>query len=328
MLEIFCPQKNEIEDIEVANIFEKRQITHIFHDIDGTHSLIRDWVPVMALVNGAVARYGMFPGDARQVAEAIIKYRDEEFAEARRFAIESAGLSALTQMEWALRMAKRLNNTSSEINEKIISAIWQGQERFENSGENAEELALMNQQSAELFKAYEILLLEMSRNENLASAQVDPEAWQVPGSMDFLQFLFQNGAKNYFVTGAVVEYDADGNANGTMAEEIKVLNYPTGKGKLIERFCGSEWNKKEPKVEIMRHLCETDNINPENLLIVGDGRSEIAAARELGALAISRLDDTALRQREIHRMIGTNLIVKNYLNIRKIFRLYSEINDV
>ena len=59
MLEIFCPQKNEIEDIEVANIFAKRQITHVFHDIDGTHSLIRDWVPVMALVNGAVARYAV-----------------------------------------------------------------------------------------------------------------------------------------------------------------------------------------------------------------------------------------------------------------------------
>ena len=328
MLEIVCPQPNEIKGIEVANHFETRRITHVFHDIDGTHSLIRDWVPVMALVNGAVARYGMFPGNARQVADEIIKHRNEDFAEARRFAIESAGLSALTQMEWALRMAKRLNNTSTKINETVISLIWQGQERFENFGESADELAIMNQQAAELFKAYEILLLEISRNENLAAAQTDPKAWQVVGSMDFLQFLYQNGVKNYFVTGAVVEYDTDGNAKGTMAEEIKVLNYQTGKGRLIERFCGSEWNKKEPKVEIMRHLCESDNINPKNLLIVGDGRSEISAAKELGTVAISRLGEEASRQKEIHRMIGTNLIVNDYSNIQKLFRLTAESSTI
>ena len=319
MLEIICPAAGKFDSIELAKSFSPRQITHVFHDIDGTHSLIRDWVPVMALVNGAVARYGMFSGNAREVAEAIGRHRNEEFEEARRFAIESAGLSALTQMEWALRMARRLNNTSSEINEKIIAAIWQGAERFEDSGESAAELALMNKQASELFRAYEILLLEMCRNENLADAKLHPEKWQVPGSMDFIQFLFDNGVKNYFVTGAVVEYDSQGNATGTMAEEVITLGYPIGEGKLIEQFCGSVWNKKEPKVEIMRKLCRANNIAPENLLIVGDGRSEIAAAVELGAVAISRLDKNALRAREIHRQIGTGLIVEDYSEIKNIF---------
>lgn len=319
MLEIKCPSVGQYENIEVTQPFAPRQITHVFHDIDGTHSLIREWVPVMALVNGAVARYGMFPGDARAIADAIGKYRNEEFAEARRFAIESAGLSALTQMEWALRMARRLNNTSSEVNEKIIDAIWRGEECFENSGESAEELALMNKQASELFRAYEILLLEMCRNENLAAARCNPVEWQVPGSMDFMQFLFEHGVKNYFVTGAVVEYDASGNVQGTMAEEVQALNYPIGKGKLIEQFCGSEWNKKEPKIEIMRKLCRENNIAAENLLIIGDGRSEIFAAVELGALAISRLDDHAVRSRQIHRQLGTNLIMSDYRYAAEIF---------
>ena len=85
MLEIKCPSVGQYENIEVTKPFAPRQITHVFHDIDGTHSLIREWVPVMALVNGAVARYGMFPGDARAIADAIGKYRNEEFAEGNEY---------------------------------------------------------------------------------------------------------------------------------------------------------------------------------------------------------------------------------------------------
>ncbi|MBR2358326.1 MAG: HAD family hydrolase [Lentisphaeria bacterium] len=319
MLELRCPATQEYRSIEVVNAFKSRQITHVFHDIDGTHSLIRDWVPVMALVNGAVARYGMFEGTVQEIAEAIYRHRSEDFAEARKFAIESAGLSALTQMEWALRMARRLDNSSSELNEKIIEAIWQGKERFENTLETPAEQAQLNLQASKLFKAYEILLLQMSRNKNLADAKNAPGKWQVPGSMDFMEFLHQNGVKNYFVTGAVVEYDEHGHAQGFMAEEVETLGYKIGNGGVIDGFYGSAWDKKEPKNEIMQKLCKTMAVNPENLLIVGDGRSEIAAAVELGAVAISRLDKAALRAREIHRQIGTGLIVEDYSEIKNIF---------
>lgn len=319
MLKLNCPSAGEFQSIEVAKAFRSRQITHIFHDIDGTHSLIRDWVPVMALVNGAVARYGMFPGSVEEIAESIYRHHDEEFAEARRFAIESAGLSALTQMEWALRMARRLDNSSSELNEKIIEAIWQGKERFEDPAESPEHQSLLAVQASKLFRAYEILLLQMSRNKNLEAAKADPAAWQVNGSMQFMDFLHQNGIKNYFVTGAVVEYDDHGNAKGFMAEEVVTLGYKIGDGEVIDGFYGSCWDKKEPKNEIMQRLCSTLGIKSENLLIVGDGRSEIAAAVELGALAISRLDEKSLRARDIHKQIGTNLIVTDYSEIKNIF---------
>ena len=36
--------------IELINPFGIREITHVIRDIDGTHSLIRDWPPVMSLV--------------------------------------------------------------------------------------------------------------------------------------------------------------------------------------------------------------------------------------------------------------------------------------
>ena len=319
MISVFPPAA-PLDSIELINSFTVREIKYVFHDIDGTHSLIRDWVPVMTLVTGAVAAYGMFPGTPDEAAAAIAAHRPDEFPEAHNFAIESAGLSALTQMEWALRMSRRINGKSTELNEKIIQAIWQGEERFEDAGESQEDLQQLKEQSSQLFRVYEILLLEMCRNRNLAAAKLDPEAWQVPGSMEFLQYLHNAGVKNYFVTGAVVEYDLHGNASGSMAEEVTTLGYEIGEGKLIDRFCGSTWQKKLPKVEIMRQLCVEEKIAPENLLIVGDGRSEISAAVEIGALALSRLDKTAERQRAIHRQLGTNLIISDYRNFQQFIR--------
>lgn len=318
MIRIITPETPG-NGVEVVTPFAPREIKYVFHDIDGTHSLIREWVPVMALVTGAVARYGMFPGSAAEQAEAIKNYSPADFPEAERFAVESAGLSALTQMEWALRMSRRVQNKSSSLNEKIIQAIWQGEERFEDAGETPEELAKLKQQASELFHVYEILLLEMCRDRNLAAAKEDPESWQVPGSMDFLNFLWKNGVKNYFVTGAVVEYDAKGSPKGSMAEEVAALGYTIGRGELIEKFCGSAWHTKLPKVEIMRQLCCEEHIAPENLLITGDGRSEIAAAVELGATAVSRLDETAQRQRAIHRRLGTHLIVTDFREFKSFF---------
>ena len=42
--------------------FEKRQIVCAFHDIDGTHSLIRDWPPVMSIVLDYAEKSGVPEG--------------------------------------------------------------------------------------------------------------------------------------------------------------------------------------------------------------------------------------------------------------------------
>ena len=47
---------------EVTKKFGKREITHVFHDIDGTHSLIRDWPPVMSIVLHYVSENGVPEG--------------------------------------------------------------------------------------------------------------------------------------------------------------------------------------------------------------------------------------------------------------------------
>ena len=104
MLTVRMPRA-PIPGVEVVTPFAPRGICAAFHDVDGTHSLIRKWVPVLALVAGATARYGFRPGAPEEIAGFMRTKEREDFSEARRFAVESAGLSLLTQMEWAVRNA-------------------------------------------------------------------------------------------------------------------------------------------------------------------------------------------------------------------------------
>jgi len=304
--------------VEKCSSFSLRRITHAFHDIDGTHSLIREWVPVMTLVTGFTARYGMAEGNsAAEKAAVIARFSPEDFPEGNRFAIESAGLSALTQMEWALRRAGEnglypLEGSSPETNSAVVSAIWGGDEEFENYGESHAFRRKLAEDASILFKAYELLLLAMGRDRNLADAKINPDKWRVPGSVEFLKFLHDHGVKNYFVTGAVVEYASDGMPQGTMAEEIAALGLTPAEDGIVTRLAGSTWREKLPKEKIMLDICRKEGIEPSQLLIVGDGRSEIAAAAAMGALAMSRLDENSLRAREIHKALGTHLIVSKY----------------
>ena len=62
----------------------------------------------------------------------------------------------------------------------------------------------------------------------------------------------------------------------------------------------------------MKALCREENIDPANVLVIGDGRSEISAGVGMGAITISRLPLDATRQRELHRELGTNLILPDF----------------
>ena len=323
---MFIDCKSAGKDIELVTPFQPRAITHVFHDIDGTHSLIRDWIPAMALVTGWVAKYGLPEGSTEEASRQILAVREEDFSEARSFAIESAGLSALTQMEWAIRSGVANGvipgvETNATVNSEIIRLIWNGYEIFENYDEAESYREFLAEKSTELFKVYEKLLLIMCRNKNLADARINQNKWRVPGSMDFLGFLHDSGIKNYFVTGAVVECSDQQEWSGSMYEEISTLGYKIGPGQLVENLVGSTWHQKLPKSLIMQNLCTDEKIDAQNILIVGDGRSEIAAGVSMGAITISRLDAGAMRLREIHRGLKTNIIIKEY-NMKELKNIF------
>lgn len=312
----------ESTDITVLKEVKKRKITHVFHDIDGTHSLIREWQPVMSRVLNDVIEKGLpegYDGD-ENIKNMIENCGVTPLPETDDFCVESAGLSALTQMEWSIRRAVEEGNIPADelgleesdlkVNSEIIKRIYKGEELFDeyNEPETFKEFLKVN--TPKLFKAYEKVLNGYCRDKNLNLAKENPDKFLIKGSKEFMKMLFENGAKNYFVTGAVVDTTTPKPMG--MYEEVLALGFEIGEGKTVEAICGSTWTEKIPKEEVMKRLCKENNINPENVLVVGDGRSEIFAGSEMGAAIISRLPKDAKRQRELHKEIGADIIVSDF----------------
>ncbi len=57
------------------------------------------------------------------------------------------------------------------------------------------------------------------------------------------------GAKNYFVTGAVI---SDSDPPEGMLEEVFAVGFEVGPGRMVEALHGSSWEVKMPKDEVMR----------------------------------------------------------------------------
>lgn len=303
--------KNNKSEIVVKD-FSDRKIKYAFHDIDGTHSLIRDWPPVMSICLFDVIENGLPEDfDSPENAKRLISLAGTmELPETDAFCLESAGLSALTQMEWAIRRSvqegKIQVNCNDDTNAQIIERINNGEEYYDDLPETVEMNEMLKIQTPRLFKLYESVLNGYCRDKNLVKARENPEKFRIKGSCDFLEYLYKNGVKNYFVTGAVVEKGMG------MHEEVEALGYKIGNGELIEDIIGSTWTEKKPKDAVMKDLIKELGIPGENILVIGDGRAEIQAGVELGAVVISRLPENAEYQRELHKKLGTNVIVEDF----------------
>lgn len=299
----------------IINEVENREIICAFHDIDGTHSLIRNWPPVMSRVLYDTAVNGIPENltSEENINRLVALCGVETLEETDRFCIESAGLSALTQMEWAIRRNQEMTTGeyNSETNSKIIELIWKGEEKFESFDEPAEYLEYLSEKTPKLFWVYEQVLNRYCRDNNLKKAKENPEEFLIPGSMEFMEYLHKNGIKNYFVTGAVVDKSVVPPMG--MYEEVLGLGFEIGEGKAVEDILGSTWDEKIPKDEVMRRLVKELGIDGKNVLVIGDGRSEISAGVALGAVTVSILPENATRQRELHTELGTNMIIPNYL---------------
>ena len=101
-----------------------------------------------------------------------------------------------------------------------------------------------------------------------------------------------------------------------MYEEVVTLGYRIGEGETVDDIIGSTWEDKEPKDGILQRLAAKLGISGEQILVVGDGRSEISAGTQMGAVTISRLNESAEYQRELHKRLGTNVIVPDFLDPR------------
>ena len=129
-----------LHNAEVVRSDGGREIVCAFHDIDGTHSLIRNWPPVMSRVLYDTVANGLPDGaeSEENIARLTALCGTEPLEETDRFCVESAGLSALTQMEWALRRREenKGGRWSTPENSAIIRRIWEGEERFDDMPED------------------------------------------------------------------------------------------------------------------------------------------------------------------------------------------------
>ena len=298
----------------MLKIRETYKIKYAFHDIDGTHSLIRDWPPVMSIclydviVNGLPNDFDSVENRNRLISLAGTK----ELPETDQFCIESAGLSALTQMEWAIRRAVQEGSIKvdcdMQTNSQIIERINNGIEYYDDLPETPEMTEMLKIQTPRLFKLYEQVLNGFCRDKNLQKAKENPNEFRINGSMEFLQMLKDNGVKNYFVTGAVVEKGMG------MHQEVEALGYKIGKNELVEDIIGSTWTEKMPKDMVMQKLLKELGVKGENVLVIGDGRAEIQAGVQMGAFVVSRLPENAGFQRNLHKKLGTNIIIKDFFD--------------
>jgi hypothetical protein len=305
--------------LEFVRPVGRRQVTHAIHDVDGTHSVIRDWPPVMSLSIHWAMTSGLaedFDSD-EHLRDLVARVGSQALPETDEFCVESAGLSALTQMEYGIRRAIELGNVpagalpslsadQAAANSAICRRIWAGEERFDDVGEPPALRDFIAERSGRLFRLYEKVLNGACRDRNTAAAFKDPARFRVPGSLEFMRHLFDCGVRNYFVTGAVIYED------GGMAEEVGAVGFEVGPGKLVEDLRGSSWDRKMPKDEVMSQLFDQEGIDPRAVLVLGDGRTEIKAAAVMGCVAISRLPEGAARQRQLHRELGTNIIVPDW----------------
>jgi len=316
-------------NIEIINPVGKRNITHIIHDIDGTHSVIRDWPPVMSFIIHWSMSCGLDDSfdSEKNTAALVDEIGKNECRETDRFCIESAGMSALTQMEFGVRRAidsgffpndikKQINPDDLALNKIIINEIWDGLENDNKDRENPVLTKFLENRTPRLFILYEKILNLYCRDANLENAKLNPGKWRVSGSIEFVNYLKSIGCLNYFVTGAVVYKD------GGILEEVQTLGFPIGKGLLIEEIHGSSWNNKLPKEKVFKKLIADLAVDPEKILVIGDGRSEIQAGVELGCIAMSRLSLNAVRQRELHSELKTNYILPDFtsLTLRSLIR--------
>ena len=321
--------------LELVNTTGTRKITHAIHDIDGTYSLIRQWRPVMSRSLWHAMSGGLKPGydSAEMVSEVSAKTGSEPLTETDSFCVESAGLSALTQMEWAIRRGIEMGTVSipdceitaldQEKNSQIIKRIWQGEEVFDQMAEREQIQAFLVEHTPRLFRLYEQVLNNVCRDTSLALARQCPDNWLVPGSHRFMNYLFNNGVINYFVTGAVIDLDADGRPlMQGMYEEVLAVGFDIGPGLAVEKLYGSTWDRKVPKREVVGKLSAELGVKGENILIVGDGRAEISAGVEIGAVTLSRIPVDAPRDREIHLGLGTNYIVADF-TAPELYQLFS-----
>lgn len=123
---------------------------------------------------------------------------------------------------------------------------------------------------------YNVALLEMvnRRIRQLETGEVDPEAFFVKGSREFLECLKAKGIEIYIASGTD---DVD------LQHEAALL----GVTPLVAGVKGAPHRKKDcSKAAVIQDLVDSRHLRGKELMVVGDGKVEIQLGNAVGAITI------------------------------------------
>lgn len=214
-------------------------------------------------------------------------YPDDLVNEIDAYIHESTGIQTAYQMEW--------------LHNRVIA-----------EGKNPE----ANHRDIWWYKdAYNAALIKMV-NERIDEAHKSPAhaaKFRIPGSLEFCQTLHSLGIKIYVASGT----DHDDVVN-----EARIL----GLEPYVSEIRGAPTRAfTDAKRHVLSKLLQ-DN-KPEELLMVGDGKVEIALGQEAGALTLGVATDEAYPYRiepaKHERLVnaGADIIVPNFLDQQRLLSL-------
>ena len=157
-----------------------------------------------------------------------------------------------------------------------------------------------------------------SRHEALKSGKDKPEQHLVPGVLEFLQLLKDNGVKIYL-------------ASGTDEVDVKAEAELLG----VAHFFGGEIHGAKDSITdcskelVIRQILEENNISSEELISFGDGYVELQLVKDIGGYAVAVATDEARRKgvnewkRERLLSAKADVVIPDFAGAKRLFGFIS-----
>jgi len=157
-----------------------------------------------------------------------------------------------------------------------------------------------------------------SRHEALKTGRDKPEQHLVPGVVEFLQLLKDNGVKIYL-------------ASGTDEVDVKAEAELLG----VAHFFGGEIHGAKDSITdcskelVIRQILEENNIGSAELISFGDGYVELQLVKDIGGYAVAVATDEARRKgvnewkRERLLSAKADVVIPDFAGAKRLFEFIS-----
>ena len=147
------------------------------------------------------------------------------------------------------------------------------------------------------------------KKQELTAGRAQPEEYRMAGSEEFLKMLIRRGAKLYV-------------ASGTDQPDVQAEAKALGLAGYFEEIAGAPLHEEKcSKEAVLRRLMAGFGVPAEEILVIGDGKVEIALGREAGTRTLGVASNERARRGidevKVNRLTkaGADRIVGDYTDI-------------